>query len=209
MATSASHYALPNWTSAGPKSAWSNWPYAADRRRFTPVVYCLGERPIPNRVLLLPTSRRPAWRSIASADIGSGSSRVMNTRLSGCWPPKTQIFKRSCFTRISSAASPLAGPACRRGLGRSRCPAATVLAAVGRLVTQRLVDRYVCVSQSVADFSASTAGLPAEKLVVIPNGVDISRFTSVKPADLASWSAFNGRRLGHVHRRLDAQKGLP
>jgi starch synthase (maltosyl-transferring) len=73
---------------------------------------------------------------------------------------------------------------------------------------QRRVDRYVCVSQSVADFSASTARLPAEKLVVIPNGVDISRFTNVKPADLASLGV-RGQRLVTFIGRLDVQKGLP
>jgi glycosyltransferase involved in cell wall biosynthesis len=71
-----------------------------------------------------------------------------------------------------------------------------------------MVDRYVCVSQSVADFSASTARLPADKLVVIPNGIDLSRFHGVEPADLSNLGV-SGRRHVTFIGRLDVQKGLP
>ena len=75
-------------------------------------------------------------------------------------------------------------------------------------MTHRLVDRYVCVSQSVAAFSASTARLPVDKLVVIPNGVDLSRFRNVKPAAPANLKVA-GRRLVTFIGRLEVQKGLP
>jgi len=39
--------------------------------------------------------------------------------------------------------------------------------------TSGWVDRYVCVSRAVADFSVSRGLLPADKIVVIPNGVDV------------------------------------
>ena len=74
-------------------------------------------------------------------------------------------------------------------------------------MTHRMVDRYVCVSQSVAAFSASTARLPADKLVVIPNGIDLSRFNDVRPADTANLGV-TGRRLVTFIGRLDVQKGL-
>ena len=58
------------------------------------------------------------------------------------------------------------------------------------------------------DFSAGIARLPADKLVVIPNGIDMSRFTNVQPADLANLGV-SGRRLVTFIGRLDVQKGLP
>lgn len=38
-------------------------------------------------------------------------------------------------------------------------------------LTSRLVDRYLCVSRSAADFLAQTEKIPAGKIAVIPNGV--------------------------------------
>lgn len=74
--------------------------------------------------------------------------------------------------------------------------------------TSRRVDHYVCVSQSVADFSRTQGGLPADKLRVIPNGVDFDRFALAAPTDPASMGLGEGRRaILHVGR-LDPQKGL-
>ena len=44
--------------------------------------------------------------------------------------------------------------------------------------TDRLVERHVCVSQAVADFSRTRGRLPAPKLFVIPNGIDVSQHDS-------------------------------
>ena len=74
--------------------------------------------------------------------------------------------------------------------------------------THRLVERYVCVSQAVADFSAGAARLPPDKLVVIPNGIDLARFTNVPPADRVNLGAA-GRRLVTFIGRLEGQKGIP
>ena len=38
-------------------------------------------------------------------------------------------------------------------------------------LTSRLVDRYLCVSRSVAEFTEKEGNIPAEKIGVIPNGV--------------------------------------
>jgi glycosyltransferase involved in cell wall biosynthesis len=76
-----------------------------------------------------------------------------------------------------------------------------------RLATRR-VDRYVCVSHSVADFCRDRAGLPAEKLTVIPNGIDINRFAIASPANLAELGVPPGRRAVCVVGRLDRQKNL-
>jgi glycosyltransferase involved in cell wall biosynthesis len=74
--------------------------------------------------------------------------------------------------------------------------------------TQRLVDRYVCVSRGVADFSVSIGRLPPHKIEVIGNGVDVSAFDQARPADLAPFGIPPSGRVVVTVARLDAQKGL-
>lgn len=74
--------------------------------------------------------------------------------------------------------------------------------------TWRLVDRYVAVSQSVAAFSQRAGGLPAERIEVIPNGVDLAVFDAATPADLTEFGMAPGRRAATYVGRLDRQKGL-
>ncbi|MBA3312351.1 MAG: glycosyltransferase [Planctomycetaceae bacterium] len=54
-------------------------------------------------------------------------------------------------------------------------------------LTDRFVDRHVCVSRDVADFSQREGHLPADKLVVIPNAVDADLIANAKPADLSEF----------------------
>jgi glycosyltransferase involved in cell wall biosynthesis len=68
-------------------------------------------------------------------------------------------------------------------------------------------DRMICVSQGVADFCRGR-GFAAEKLVVIPNGIDLARWTTAQPADLQPFGVVAGRRLFVFVGRLDEQKGL-
>ena len=72
----------------------------------------------------------------------------------------------------------------------------------------RWVQKFVCVSQSVADFSATTALLPREKLCVIPNSVDIARFANAEPADGEALGLPPQRRFLIAVGRLDKQKGF-
>jgi glycosyltransferase involved in cell wall biosynthesis len=71
----------------------------------------------------------------------------------------------------------------------------------------RRADRFVCVSQSVADFCRQR-GFAGEKLVVIPNGVDVGRWKTAAPADLTKFGVRAGRRAIVFVGRLDRQKGL-
>ena len=75
-------------------------------------------------------------------------------------------------------------------------------------LTAGLVDRHVCVSQAVARFAAARAGLPSERLAVIPNGIDAGAYPAGQPADLWSCEVRPGRRLVTYVGRLDRQKGL-
>jgi len=72
--------------------------------------------------------------------------------------------------------------------------------------TDRLVDRHVCVSRAVAAHSSLAGGLPADKLVVIPNAVDAARFAGAKPADLSMFGFLPSSKVVLFVGRLDPQK---
>jgi len=78
----------------------------------------------------------------------------------------------------------------------------------GDRLTAGLVDRHVCVSRAVARFSAEHARLPADRLVVIPNGIDPDRYPAARRADLSSCGLPAGRRAVTYVGRLDRQKGV-
>ena len=50
--------------------------------------------------------------------------------------------------------------------------------------TSSLVERHVCVSEGVAEFMHRSAGIPRDRLIVVPNGVDFERYAQASPADL-------------------------
>lgn len=71
----------------------------------------------------------------------------------------------------------------------------------------RGADRVACVSQLVAD-QALAAGVPRDKVVVIPNGVDCSRFKNVIPQENEQLGSAPHRKLLVAIGRLDYQKGF-
>jgi len=74
--------------------------------------------------------------------------------------------------------------------------------------TNRWVEMNVCVSQGVADYAANQEGLRVDKLIVIPNAVDLNRFADVSPASLAEFGIPDGSRVLISIGRLDRQKGI-
>lgn len=75
--------------------------------------------------------------------------------------------------------------------------------------TSRWVDRFLCVSRSVAAFSAKTGRLPHEKLFVIPNGVEISTPNLTSNSNTA-WTQTDSNKEDRIVfvGRLNYQKGL-
>ncbi|MCA9092232.1 MAG: glycosyltransferase [Planctomycetaceae bacterium] len=73
--------------------------------------------------------------------------------------------------------------------------------------TSSLVSRFACVSQSVANFSTD-AGLNPKKMVVIPNGVDVSLFDQTEAADLSQFGIPSRAKVIITAGRLDPQKGI-
>jgi glycosyltransferase involved in cell wall biosynthesis len=66
----------------------------------------------------------------------------------------------------------------------------------------------VCVSQAAADVITRRGKIPAKKIVVIPNGIDVRRFESVEAINLGSLGIDPGRRIIAVVGRLEKQKGV-
>lgn len=70
-------------------------------------------------------------------------------------------------------------------------------------LTAPLTDRVICVAQKVADFVQAQVGIPSDKLVVIPNGVDVQIFVPSAMTKPADWQP---RIIGNVGR-LEPVKG--
>jgi len=73
--------------------------------------------------------------------------------------------------------------------------------------TSGFVSRYACVSHSVAKFSTD-AGLNPKKMVVIPNGVEVSMFDETEAADLSQFGIPSDAKVIITAGRLDPQKGI-
>ncbi len=182
-----------------------------DRGRFDPVVYSIAPRPIgPGRDLL---AARLDDCGIPLRFLGANRCWLLPTalgRLSGLLHEQkphlvqTFLFHANILGRFAARVAG-AGPVvsgirvAERGsrwhLWVDRC-------------TQGLVARHVCVSQAVARFSLSEGGLPPEKLVVIPNGIDARRFSDQRLVDLRLLGVPDGREAITYVGRLERQKGL-
>jgi sugar transferase (PEP-CTERM/EpsH1 system associated) len=46
-------------------------------------------------------------------------------------------------------------------------------------LTSPLADRIICVSHAIATYATQVIGIPADKLVVIPNGIDLEKYTNL------------------------------
>ncbi len=75
-------------------------------------------------------------------------------------------------------------------------------------LTTGWVDRYVCVSQAVARFTAEQGKVAVEKLVVIPNGVEVEAYPAPNPASRESLGVGPNQRLVTYVGRLEPQKGV-
>ncbi len=72
----------------------------------------------------------------------------------------------------------------------------------------RSVDRFVCVSHDVAEDAARRGRLDADKLSVIPTGVDVHRLSRTQPASLKQFGIAGDCRPILFAGRADRQKGI-
>lgn len=180
-----------------------------DRSRFEPVVYCLLPAPPEERSALVEALHAAGVHTEFLNARGWWSlPRVLVTlwrRLARQRPRVVQGFLFHANFVGSLAAWMARVPAVVSGI-RVAEPRTSHL----RLArwTDALVSRHVCVSQAVADYSQHAGRLPVEKLLVIPNGIDLSRYAEVVPADLQQLGFRPARRAITFVGRLDPQKGL-
>lgn len=181
-----------------------------DRRRFAPVVYALSAEPAPATPSLVPQLREAGIEThFLGGRRASHFPRIVGRLTQRLRTQQAELVQSFLFHANLAArlAARRAGvPHVMSGIRVAERSARWHLW-LDRL-TARLVDRYVCVSQSVADFSREAAGLPSEKLVVIPNGIDAERYQRAEPLDLTSLGIGAGRRAVTFVGRLDRQKGL-
>ncbi len=75
--------------------------------------------------------------------------------------------------------------------------------------TDRWVNRHVCVSQAVRDFTVKMTGISIEKMIVIPNGVDVERFANASAVPRESLpDCDDENQIALFVGRLDQQKGV-
>lgn len=72
-------------------------------------------------------------------------------------------------------------------------------------LTARYVDRQVCVSKSVADFACNVMRLPDDRVVVIPNGIDLEEFADIQPIPLGELGLADRQAILFV-ARLESDK---
>lgn len=181
-----------------------------DRSRFAPVVYCLAPPPQPDEPSCLPALLDGGVEVHCLGGRGVWHFPVVAHRLKRLLiAQKPQIIQTFLFH------ANILGRIVARRAGVGRVVSGIRVAERGARwhlwldrLTQGRVDRYVCVSQAVSDFSASQLGLPAEKLVVIPNGIDLDKYPARQPADLRTLGIPADRRAITFVGRLEPQKGL-
>jgi glycosyltransferase involved in cell wall biosynthesis len=179
-----------------------------DRSRFEPAVVSLGPRPAAGRDLLV---EQLAAAEIPTHFLGlthwSQYFRGVRRLAALLTEQRTQLVQAFLFHANVLAARAAAHAGVQKVFTGIRVadPRRT-RTSLERWATRR-ADRFVCVSQSVADFCRQR-GFAAEKLVVIPNGIDVELWKSAAPADLTKFCVPAGRRAIVFVGRLDRQKGL-
>lgn len=179
-----------------------------DRARFEPVVYSLGPRPRAGREQLV-TQLEAAGVPMHFLDLTHWSQYFRGVRL------LTELLQKQRPDIVQTLlfhANVLGTRAARRAGVPHVCTGVRVADPrwTRGLVEQRAtrgVSRIVCVSQGVAD-QCRSRGFPAEKLVVIPNGIDVERWANAQPADLTQFGVPAGQRVFAFVGRLEAQKGI-
>ncbi len=181
-----------------------------DRSEFEPVVYCLGPRPLGNPRSLADELEK---RGVAVHSLGAEGLwdfwRVLGQLRRHFAVQRPEIVQ--CFLFHANVLGALAA----RSAGVPHVLSGIRVAERDRPWHLRLaryaggsVERHVCVSEAVRDFSTTVGRLPADKLCVIPNGIDVQKFSSVSPADLASLGVSPDRRVLLAIGRLERQKGF-
>lgn len=181
-----------------------------DRTRFCPVVYCLGPRP---RRLEASCAARLESMGIAVHCLGA------RRWIDALWATRRLVLllreQKPHLLQSFLFHANMVGRVAARWAGVPRVVASIRVAerhARWHLwldrATSGWVDRYVCVSQAVAEFSIHQGGLPRNRVLVIPNGVDLNRYPARQPADLSQFGIPPHSKTVTFVGRLERQKGV-
>ncbi len=181
-----------------------------DRRQFEPVVYCLGPRPLGNPISLV--ERLEAAGVVVHCFGARGLVafpwllRRLRRQLRVDRPQLVQTFLFHANVLGAWAARRAGVPHVVSGIRVAERQSGWHLL-VARWA-DRWVDRHVCVSHSVRDFSVARGLLPIDKLVVIPNAVDVKRFAGAQP--VSRQCAGCGKRVAadRLRRSARSAKGV-
>jgi glycosyltransferase involved in cell wall biosynthesis len=180
-----------------------------DRNRFEPVVYCLGPRPLRAEASCVPALEAASIEIHCLDARGIWQFPIVAHRLKRLLAAQnpqvlqTFMFHANILGRIAARRAGVKAVA--SGIRVAERFAGWHIR-LDRL-TQRWVDRYVCVSQAVAEFTRDRLGLPPKKLVVIPNGIDLAKYPA-RPADLTALGIAPRRRIITFVGRLEQQKSV-
>lgn len=181
-----------------------------DRSRFAPIVYALSAAPVDRQRSVVPLLEQAEVPVVFLGGRGARDgwrvARQLRRQLENQRPAAVQSFLFHANV-VARFALPRHDPPLLVCGIRVAERAARWHLTLDRL-TSRRVNGYACVSQQVADFSRDVAGLSAERLHVIPNGVDVQAIAAAPPADLTPFGVVQGRRVMVAVGRLEHQKGL-
>ena len=181
-----------------------------DPQRFTPVVYCLGPRPVQDEASCLPALEQSGIEVHFLGGQKNWQFPILATRLKKLLKAQnpqvvqTFLFHANILGRIAARRAGVKAVVSGIRVAERRSHWHLWL----DRQTEGWVDRYVCVSRSVAQFSTSQGGIPPKKIVVIPNGIDLDRYPAREPADLGSLGVRAGRQTVTFIGRLEPQKGI-
>ena len=191
----------------GAERALTKLALGLDRQRFTPLVISIRPRPRGDQALLVEQLEQAGVRveflnARSKLQFPLALIRLRGIlRSSGARLVQSFLFHANVLAALGAkwAGIPAVAGVRVADPSRSRQIAEGLLAG--------LFARYVCVSQSVANFCQQKYGVPAEKITVIPNGVDVAAIDAARPVDLTSLGIASDRRLWISVGRLDKQKG--
>lgn len=181
-----------------------------DRRQFASEIYAIGPRPADETRSIAPRLEAAGLAVHCLGGRSAAGAPGVTRRLAALLKRQraevllTFLFHANLLGRLAARWAGVPRVACgirvaeRRSKWRLRADR----------WTSGWVDAYVAVSASVAEFSRLEGGLPADRVMVIPNGIDLSPFDQAAPIDLTTLGMTAGRRAVTYVGRLDPQKGL-
>jgi starch synthase (maltosyl-transferring) len=177
---------------------------------FSPHVVVLGQRPIASECLLVDrlTKRGIPLTFLGARGVLGAPATVIRLRRFFCRLRPALVQSFLAHANIASAIAARAAGVRPVVTGIRVAERRENLHAWLARRTELWVERHVCVSHSVAEFTIREMLLDPRKVTVIPNGTDVEAFSQAKPLFVQDLSLpCEARVLLHVGR-LDVQKRI-